>query len=244
MLKSFKVFTLILISIFFFGTAPVQADSGTANKAEIEKIIKNYIMENPLVIMQSVEQYQREQSSAQQGQALTKHYRTLFKNDNDPVMGNPNGDVTIIEFFDYNCGYCKRAFSGVQALLKEDTNIRFIFKEFPILGPSSELAAKWALAAQKQGKYTPFHIALMEGRGKIDEAKLVKIAESMGLDINRMKQDANSAEIKDTIQKNRDVARALNINGTPGFIIGDQVIPGAVSVDKMKELVKAKRAKK
>jgi len=242
MLHSYKILTLAFIGFLCF--APANFAQAEMSKTEIEKIIENYIMENPQLIIDSVENHRRQASSVEQGQALIKHHRPLFKDDTVPFAGKKDGDVTIIEFFDYNCGYCKRALPSVQALLKEDTNVRFTFMELPILGPSSETASRWALAAQKQGKYLPFHIALMESREKFSEDSLSKIAKSMDLDVDLMRKDANSDEISAVIKKNRGMARDLGVNGTPGFIIGGQVIPGALSLDDIKKYIKEARAKK
>jgi len=150
--------------------------------------------------------------------------------------------VTLVEFFDYQCGYCKAVHADVRRLLDTDGKVRLVYKEFPILGPASVTASRAALAAQRQGKYDALHVALMENRGQLDDDKIYRIAGSVGLNVDQLKKDMQAPEINDVLQRNLRLASELNIRGTPAFVVGDQIIPGAVSLDKLKELIAAGRA--
>lgn len=237
---------------FLSGVACVIAGlslSGTAfaqglNKSEVEKIIEDYLMNNPEVIIQSVNDYQNRDRAEQQQKALSENNRKIFSDNMTPVGGNTNGDVTVVEFFDYNCGYCKSVHPNVEKLLETDKGVRFVYKEFPILGPTSELAAKWALAAHNQGKYEAFHGELMQGKGRISEDLLVDVATRLGLDVEKLRADAETPAIQSHIAENRALAQQLTITGTPGFIIGDQILPGAVPFDTMVSTIAEQRAEK
>ena len=151
--------------------------------------------------------------------------------------GNPEGDVTVVEFFDYQCPYCKLVEPAVEDLIKGDSKLRIVYKEFPILGPVSTYASRVALAAMKQGKYVEFHTAMMAAKGKITEDIVMKIAADAGLDLAKVKIDMNAPEIEKTIQHSYELADALGINGTPAFIIGDALLPGAADLATLKKAV-------
>jgi protein-disulfide isomerase len=159
-----------------------------------------------------------------------------------PVAGNPNGDVTIVEFFDYNCGYCKKALGDVVTLMEEDKNVKFIFVETPILGNTSELAAKWAMAAQKQDAYMEYHIGLMKHRGPINETSLEKVAKKVGLDVQKLRDDANSDDVANKVAEKSRKAAQMGISGTPAFIINGKLYGGYIGLDKMREAIKDARS--
>jgi len=234
------------ISLFgFFNSTPSQAEKSSLTKKEVETIIHDYIMENPFFILQAIDKYQKETIQKSVSQAMEKNYRKLFENDQSPQTDNADtADITVVEFFDYNCGYCKRALPMVNALIASDPKVRFIYKEFPILGPTSITAAKWALAANKQGKYVAFHNELMTLKGSLNESKLEKIAKNIGLDIKKLKQDAESDEVKKQIEETHAIASDLNIGGTPAFLVGEEIIPGGLSLDDIKKLIAEKRKAK
>ena len=167
----------------------------------------------------------------------------LFKDPTSPVGGNPNGDVTIVEFFDYQCGYCKLVLPRIEKLLIDDSNLRFVFKEMPILGPNSVFAARAALAARKQGEkqYVAFHKVMMASRGSLIKASVFRFATDAGLDVERLKEDMKDDNINDMIRRNLKLADALSINGTPAFVIGDTIVRGAVDLLKLKILVERAR---
>ncbi len=213
----------------------------------IEQLIHDYLLRNPEVILEAVEGLERKRhDEAQQAANSTISARRddILHVSTSPVAGNPKGDVTIVEFFDYRCPYCKQVEPSLEQLIKEDSKLRFVYKEFPILGPNSVVASHAALAARKQGKYQALHDALMRARGSLDEATIMQIAGDAGLDVKRLKADMNDPEIERIIERNMELARALAINGTPGFIVGNQLIPGAVDLPTLKSLVaEARKAK-
>lgn len=215
-----------------------------AQKTEIEGIVKQYIMDNPQVILDAVEKHQTDQmekSQAEQQDKVAGFVKTLGKDYNRYVGGNPKGDITIVEFFDYNCGYCKKAFSEVNELIKEDKNVRVIFLDMPILGPQSTEASKWSLAAANQGKYFEYHRALMDHQGPKTPEALEKLAQDLGLDVKKLKEEKESEEISKLIGANIEQAQAMGFNGTPGFIIGDEPSFGYIPLDTMKATIKAQR---
>ena len=216
------------------GTGGATATAGGAFSAEqksaIEGIVKDYLLANPelfLDIQQRLEAKLEAQQAERLKATLEEVAGTLFRDPDAPVAGNPKGDVTVVEFFVYNCGYCKRGLGDLIKLVQSDSNVRVVFRELPILSKGSDEAARAALAARKQGKYWEFHRAMLEQKGQANEAAALKIAEKLGLDVARLKADMASDEIKAEIAKVRDLAQRLGINGTPHFLVGDRSIPGA-----------------
>jgi protein-disulfide isomerase len=199
-------------------------------KKQIEDIIKSYLINNPevMVEIQTALEGKMEKIQAEKMQvAITQNAAELFRSVNAPVAGNPKGDITLVEFFDYNCGYCKKALPDLASAVAKDKNIKVVMKEFPILSKGSEEASKVALAAKMQNKYWEFHSALMETPGQANEAVALKVAEKIGLNIAKLKVDMASAEVKKEIDDTRKLAQKMGIQGTPHFMIGDRVIPGA-----------------
>ena len=209
--------------------------------------IREYLLANPEVVIEAVEAYQKKQEAADAAKAqesLKTHGDFLYKGDKDgsPEVGNPKASVTIVEFFDYNCGYCKRALKEVQAVLAEDTDVRFVFKDMPILSPQSQTAAHWSLAAHRQGKYFEFHQKVMTMNGGVSEESMITIATELGLDIEKLKKDAADPKIAQTVMQNIQVATDLGIRGTPAFIINDRVIGGYIELEEMKKVIAEVRA--
>lgn len=236
------------IAFNYYTGAQADKNSGSGEsftKKEIQEIVKETISENPEIIVEAFQKYQKDQRQAQQEKQREQFLANkdeLFEDNNSPTIGSDNPDaVTIVEFFDYNCGYCKRAIGAVNKVIDTEENVRFIFKEFPILSESSELAAKYALAAEKQDKYLEFHTALMEFKGPKNEESLTKLAKDMGLDVNKLKKDANSEEVNKEIQETKALARKLGISGTPAFIIGDDLSPGYIPYEQMKAMIEKAR---
>jgi protein-disulfide isomerase len=210
--------------------APVAHSLTAEQRKEIEAIIKDYLLQNPEVLMeaQTALEAKMEKLQAERMQvAIKENAKELFQSTTAPVAGNPKGDVTVIEFFDYNCGYCKKAFPDVAQFLEKDKQLKMLFKEFPILSKGSEEASKVALAARLQGKYWEFHRAMFETPGQANEAQALKVAEKLGLDMARLKKDMASAEVKREIEETHKLAQKMGIQGTPHFLIGERVIPGA-----------------
>ena len=206
----------------------------------IEGIIHDYLMQNPDVLIEALrgaEDKLNREADAKASKVLTDRRNEIFDDPATPVGGNPRGDVTIVEFFDYRCPYCKQVLPALQTLVKDDRNLRFIYKEMPVLGSVSVTAAHAALAAQRQGKYEVFHNAMMGTKGQISDETVFKVAGSVGLDIDRLKQDMTAPEIERAIKSNLALADALNIRGTPGFIIGNRIVPGALDLETLKDMI-------
>lgn len=199
-------------------------------RREFEALIKDYLLRNPEVMLdvQSALEVKMEKVQAEKTvAALKEHAKELFEMSSAPAAGNPKGDVTVVEFFDYNCGYCKKALPDLASLVQSDKNVRVVLKEFPILSRGSEEASKVAIAARMQGKYWDFHLAMLAVQGQANEASALKVAEKTGLDMTRLKKDMASAEVKKEIDDTRALAQKMGISGTPHFLVGDKVIAGA-----------------
>lgn len=199
-------------------------------KGAIEKIVKDYLMNNPEIMMEVQTALESKMETIQTERlkvALKESAGEIFHRPNAPTAGNPNGDVTIVEFFDYNCGYCKRAFSDVAKIVEKDPKVKLVFKELPILSKGSEEAAKVALAARLQGKYWDVHRTLIALRGEVNEQTALKAVEKLGLDMPKLRKDMEAPEVKAEIDTVRDLAQKMGIQGTPHFLVGDKAIPGA-----------------
>lgn len=219
------------------GTPAIAAD---LDEARVKELVLEAIRENPGIIREAIEILQAEEEAAQAEAArlALSQQRQLLENDpNAAVIGNPDGDVTIVEFFDYNCGYCRRVFPNVTALIEADENIRVVMREWPILGEESVFAARASLAAREQGKYEEFHNALMGNRGRITESSVMSIAERVGLDTDQLRADMNSEAVNAHLETSQRLTQALGFNGTPAFVFGDQLVPGAIELDQMRDLV-------
>jgi protein-disulfide isomerase len=213
-------------------------------KAELGEVIKNYLLEHPEVIRDALQEFEKRQAQAEakaQATAITENADRIFRQEGDLVAGNPAGKVTMVEFFDYNCGYCKRAFPDVMKLIESDSDLRVVFKEFPILGAGSMYAAQAALASRQQNKYWEFHVALLGHEGHVDEAAVDEIAKTVGLDLDKLKQDMDAKDVKDTITANMKLSDALRLQGTPAFIVDQTFIPGAIGLDGLMAAVKKVR---
>ena len=208
-------------------------------REELGEIIRDYLLENPEVlreVIQSLERKEQEEAAAAATAAISERGAELYRSDDDLVAGNPNGSVTMAEFFDYNCGFCKRAMGDVLALIETDDDLRVVFKEWPILSDGSRFAARAALASRRQGKYWEFHLALMETRS-VDEATTMEVAERIGLDVEQLRADMEDPEVEAVIDRNMRLAEALGIQGTPAFFIDDQVIAGAVGHEALSQVI-------
>ena len=210
------------------------------SKDEMRDFVLETIRDNPEIVMEAIQtlQARQEQSQADQAQAVLSANRAALEQDpTAPVVGNPDGDVTVVEFFDYNCGYCRRTYSDVQNLLGSDSNLRLVLREWPILGEESVYAARAALASRAQGKYEEFHNALMQNNGRANEASVLRIAKELGMDTDQLVRDMDAPEVAAHIQTSMQLTQALNLNGTPAFIFGDQLVPGAIEFEQMQALV-------
>jgi len=217
-----------------------------AQKKDVEKVVEDYIAKNPEILIRAIQQYRIAQKKAASEHArnnLITLASDLNTNPASPVIGNPKGDVTVVEFFDYRCGYCKKVFPTIQALLKEDGNIRYVLKEFPILGPVSVIASQAALAVWNNTpeKYRAFHTALMTARGQLNEKRILSLAKNLGIDTAIIRKGMNAATVTDELNKNMKLAQSLGINGTPAFVIGQELAPGAIDMNELKRLISAAR---
>ncbi len=240
----------LIIPLGFMMPAPPVLAQGAEFSAAQERVLRELILKTiraqPEIVMEALQILELRQKMAQQGsvqKTLTGQAEAIFRHADDPVGGNPDGDVTLVEFFDYRCGFCKRVHPTVQRLLKEDGNIRYVYKEFPILGPSSLFAARAALAAWSLGEYGKFSKAMMESKGALNKARVFAIAKKSGLDTEKLKKamEQEAAKIQATIKRNYKLAEALGINGTPGFVVGNQVLHGAVDYETLKASIKKAR---
>ena len=215
-------------------------------KQALERMIEQYIRSHPEVIEQSLQALENKRAAEEQQRqraALATHQQELLNDPASPVSGNPAGDVTVVEFFDYRCGYCKKAASALTQLQQSDARVRVVYKDFPILGEISELAAKAALASNLQGKHRAFHEALLAAKDDLTRERLFRIAQEAGLDVNRLDQDMTRPEWQPLIDRNRALAKTLGISGTPAFIVGNDLVPGALDLKTLQELVAHTRAK-
>jgi protein-disulfide isomerase len=213
----------------------------------VQAIVKDYLTRNPEVLQEALEALlrSRRQASADKAPAIRSQAAALFASPHQVTLGNPQGDVTVVEFMDYNCGYCKRALADMLALIGEDPGVKFVLKEFPVLGPTSVEVARVAVAVRMQdpsgAKYLAFHRALMAERG-VSRERALAAGTAAGLDRARLERDMASSEADETLAETRRLAAALGINGTPGYVIGNVVIPGAIGLAALKERVRAARA--
>jgi len=219
------------------------------DRPAVEGVVADYLKSNPRAVIDAIHAYRAQEEATQierQRQQVLERWDELTRSSNDPVLGNPDGDVTLVEFFDYRCGYCRKVFDDVMALIEQDGQVRVVLKEFPILGPESLIAARASLASLAQGpeRYAAFHRALMEAGADYSYEGVMRIAASVGLDATRLAIDMNASEVAATIQANHALAEALGIRGTPAFLTREQIIPGAVDKDTLQKIVDEARAAK
>ena len=228
---------------------PAQNTCGvsTTDKAAIEKIVRDYILENPEIITEAVRILKNRKEladSAADRQMLAANRDALLNNPESPVGGNPKGDVTVVEFFDYRCGVCKRIHPIVEQLVKTDPNIRRVYKEWPILGPNSVLASRAAIASRKQGKYLSFNKVMIEANSTFSEDAIMAMAKSVGIDTTKLARDMRSRETDAILRDNYALAQKLKLNGTPSFVIGDTLLRGGRDLESLRAIVAEARAKK
>ena len=235
----------------FLGLAPALAQVSASQRSDFERIIREYLISHPEVLQEAMAELEKRAAEAETAkhQAAVKEYsKEIFNSPRQVVLGNPKGDVTMVEFFDYNCGYCKRAMADMLVLLKNDANLKVVLKEFPVLGPGSVEAAKVAAAVHLQDKtgkkYLEFHQKLLGGRGQADKAHALAAAKESGLDVSRIEKDMESADVKAMLDESFKIAEALGLNGTPSYVIGKDVVIGAVGLDALKEKINSNRCGK
>src|SRR6202030_3645128 len=245
-MPSFRLLVPALFALAFVGApvaAPAQSFTDT-QRSDIEAIVKNYLIGHPEVLEEAMNELRKRQAAdeaAKHEASVAKNADEIFNSPRGVVLGNKDGDVTFVEFFDYNCGYCKRAMADMLDLLKNDPKLKVVLKEFPVLSEGSVEAAKVAVAVRMQDptgkKYLDFHQKLLGGRGPADKARALAAAKEAGLDTARIEKDMTNPEVKATIEENFKLAEAMGMNGTPSYVIGKQVVIGAVGLDGLKKKI-------
>ncbi|MCI2401032.1 DsbA family protein [Aliiroseovarius subalbicans] len=241
--KSMKLFNGIFALVISLA-APIGAWADGLDEDRVKELVLETIRENPGIVMEAVailEQQQAAAADVARADVLTNQRNLLELDPNAPVLGNLDGDVTVVEFFDYNCPYCRRAMDVVQGLLDEDPDVRLVYREWPILGEGSVFAAKAALAAREQGKYEAFHWALMSMNGRAEEASVMRVAAEVGLDVDQLRRDMEAPEIQEHLVTSMNLAQSLGFNGTPSFVVGEELVPGFVEQSELVEVVEAAR---
>lgn len=217
----------------------------TEQREAIETVVREYLLKNPSILREMMQTLQAQEEKERQVRAaanLNAHQNELYADPDTPIVGNPKGDVTIAVFFDYNCGYCKKTLPGLQTLLAKDPSLKVVYKEFPVLGTTSLLGARAALAAHKQGKYAAFHEALVQ-LPNITLEEIKALSDRLGMNYEQLTKDLEDPKTLEMLERNAHLASALEINGTPAYIVGGQLIPGAIEADALAQLVAAERAK-
>jgi protein-disulfide isomerase len=239
--------TLVATSILASAALlPAHADSfSDAQKGEIEGLIRSYLLDHPEILRemaQKLEVKEKQAEDEKRGQSLVENKAEIFQKASDPVVGNPKGNVVIVEFMDYNCGWCKKAVGEMVGLIESDKDVKIVIKDFPIFGEGSEYAAKAAVAASKQGKYWELHNALFAHEGQINKEVVDQAANGLGIDVKKMQEDIESKEVGDQIAANIQLAKDMAINGTPAFIVDDKVYGGYLPLNDLMAAIAEVRA--
>lgn len=247
---------MVLLAVSSFAETPKPAEAPKApeassfsdkQKTDIEQIVRTLLEKNPDIIVNAAQAYQMKQAQEadkKAAEAVVQYKDQLFNDPKDPVEGNPKGPIQVVEFFDYNCGFCKKAHEPLVEMLKTEKDVKLVYKQFPILSDSSKTAARAALAAGKQGKYIAMHNALMEHKGPLDDATIMDLAGKTGLDKDKLKKDMEDPGIAGQLATDLELANKVGAHGTPTFVFGDKVVPGAMSLEEMKKLIGDMRAQK
>jgi len=237
--------TLITCALLATTALPGMTAADELTEEQIKELVYEAIRENPGIVMEAVAILERSQQQAQENavaKVLNEERDRLEQDPNAIILGNPDGDVTVVEFFDYNCPYCRRVMPEVDALVAQDPNVRLVYREWPILGEGSDFAARAALASRNQGLYEEFHVAMMSMDERAEEASVLRIAREVGLDVDLLVHDMDAPEIDEHISTSMELTRALGFSGTPSFVIGDALIPGYVEAQILIDEVDNTRA--
>ncbi|MDF2813661.1 MAG: thioredoxin protein [Microvirga sp.] len=242
---SHSLSTIALFGSLVVGSAAMaqNAPFSEPQRQAIGEIVRDYLLKNPEVLTEVIAELEKRQADAQrvsQAGALKETRQTLLNSPHSLVVGNPTGDVTLVEFFDYNCGYCKKALGDIRALVKNDPKLRIVLKDFPVLGPDSVEASRVGLAVKNQlqgEKLLDYHIKLMDSRGRVNGERALAVAKEMGLDVPRLQKEMAGAEVRAALEENAGLGDKLGLTGTPAFIVGEEIIPGAVGLDPLRQVV-------
>ena len=249
----FRLFTPALLVLALCGTPPAASAQSFSDsqRGEIETMVRNYLISHPEVLEEAMAELSKRQTAAEAAKheaSVATNAETIFNSPRGVTLGNKDGDVTFVEFFDYNCGYCKRAMADMLDLMKSDPKLKVVLKEFPVLSQGSVEAAQVAVAVHMQDpggrKYLDFHQKLLGGRGPADKARAMAAAKEAGLDMGKIEKDLTSPEVRATLEENLKLAEAMGMNGTPSYVIGKQVVIGAVGLDSLKEKIGVARCGK
>ena len=252
-MPSLRSFQSALFALAVCGVPALASAQGFSEpqRSEIERIVREYLLSHPEVLEEVSAELSKRQTAAEAQKhesAVTKNAQAIFSSPRGVTVGNRDGDVGFVEFFDYNCGYCKRAMTDMLELMKSDSKLKVVLKEFPVLGPGSVEAAQVAVAVRMQDptgkKYLDFHQKLLGGRGQADKARAMAAAKDAGLDMAKLEKDLTSPEIRATLEENFRLAEEMGMNGTPSYVIGKQVVIGAVGVDSLREKIGVARCGK
>jgi protein-disulfide isomerase len=251
MLSSLRLFAAVCAALLAFALPHTvrAAEFSPTQRGAIEKIVHDYLVKHPEVLQEVMSELEKRQQVAEAEKhksAVKANATALFNSPDEVVLGNPKGNVTFVEFFDYNCGYCKHAMSDMLTLLKNDPKLKVVLKEFPVLGPGSVEAARVAVAVRMQApkKYLEFHTKLLGGRGHADGARAVAVAKEIGLDMPRLEKDMKGPEVEKTLKQDFKLAEALGLNGTPSYVIGDSVVVGAIGLQGLEQKINTARCGK
>jgi protein-disulfide isomerase len=243
-----RAVTAVCTALMLFTAAPLRADPATDGKqSEFERMLKEYLAAHPEAIQDALDTLaaRKATAKAEQQKATIKANRgELFSSPRQVTLGNRAGDVTLVEFFDYNCGYCKRALADLLELMNNDPKLKVVLKEYPILGPDSVEAARVAVAVRMQdagARYFAFHRKLLENHGHNDKARALAAAEEVGFDMARLERDMASEEVTKSLDESIRLGKELAINGTPGYVVGERVVIGARGEQVLKENIAAAR---
>jgi protein-disulfide isomerase len=242
---------LFAIALALPTAAPAQTFSD-GQRGDIEKIVREYLLAHPEVLQEALGELDKRQAAAEiekHRAAVAENAALIYSSPRQITLGNPQGDITVVEFFDYNCGFCKKAMSDMNDMIKSDPKIKFVLKEFPVLGEGSQQAAQVAVAVRMQDKtggkkYLEFHQKLLGGRGAADKARALAVAKEVGMNMAQIEKDLASAEIKSTLDESFKLAEALGLNGTPSYIVGPDVVVGAVGLPALQERINMARCGK
>lgn len=246
-----RILPAALLLVAVAASVPALAADGLtpSQKQAVEEVVRDYLKNHPEVLLDAINTLQAREEGAERVRvetAIKEKRAEIERSPGSPEAGNPDGTVTVVEFFDYQCGYCKRILPTMTEVLKSEAKVRWVFKELPILGPDSVIAARAALAAWKQdkGKYLAFHTFLMGNKGPLGEDKIMSFAVEAGIDRERLKRTMADPTIEVELQRTMKLAKVLGINGTPAFVVGNQLVPGAVGLSDLKKLIDAAEAGK
>jgi protein-disulfide isomerase len=252
-MPSSRLLASALLAFALCGAPPVASAQNFSDtqRDDIQKIIRSYLVSHPEVLEEAINELNKRQAAAEAEKheaSITDNASKIFNSPRGVMLGNKDGDVTFVEFFDYNCGYCKRAMADMLELMKTDSKLKVVLKEFPVLSAGSVEAAQVAVAVHMQDaggkKYLDFHQRLLGGRGPADKARALAAAKDAGLDMTRLEKDLASPEVKATLDENFKLAEAMGMNGTPSYVIGKQVVVGAIGLDGLKEKIGVARCGK